>query len=163
MKDMADIRRANLRKLIDEDPRIEHGNVRQWCDLYSQYLEEDERPFNPTHIRQLVPKSGKPVGSFGPTVARKIERAVGLPFGYLDHNQTANPSDSSVFDHRSEYKSESNATKSELQLRFDRSAPEIKAVVQAILGLSPLDDLPEGAGDAIRLAIKLASPRRQPG
>lgn len=143
--DIAEIRRRNLRKWIDEDP-ASNGVVRAWCDYYSQRLAPNEAPFNPTYIRQIAPKSGTPHRDIGEKVARKIERALGKPEGSMDRLIRLVEEPQPAGEHE------------EIIRRYSALPPELQLLVQAILGMKAGADLPKGAGDAIGLAVKLASP-----
>ncbi|WP_407280579.1 hypothetical protein U5817_09865 [Aromatoleum evansii] len=81
--DMAEIRRRRLRHWIDTDPHS-LGNVEKWCDYYTQLVPAGERPLNPSYIRQLAPEVGKAARNIGEKAARRLERAGGLPVGWLD-------------------------------------------------------------------------------
>lgn len=174
---LREIRRMNLRRWIDDDP-VAQGNVAKWCDHYSVHLEKDEKPFNPNHIRQYIPQGGRdPHGSIGETLARKIERAVGRPRYSMDE---PHPQDAyQVNEARATYGRRGKPIaksldelmgrepgRAEIAAKVFRSAPEYQQeVIEAILGIRQFDELPEGAGDAIRLGLKLASSgsRGEPG
>lgn len=167
------IRRMNLRRWIDDDP-VADGNVAKWCDYYSVYLEKDEKPFNPNHIRQYIPQGDRePHGSIGENLARKIERALGRPKYSMDE---PHPDDKSqINEERAHYGKQAihnsldelmghEPSRAQLVAKAFRVAPEYQqAIVEAILGMRRLDELPEGAGDAIRLGLKLASSGRRGG
>ena len=69
---VVDIRRSNLRKVIDKaaEDRIALTDV-AFCELHD---------LNPSHISQLI----KGHGSFGERAARNLEKKIGLVSGYLD-------------------------------------------------------------------------------
>lgn len=79
-----EIRRKRLREWIDTDP-VSQGVVEAWCDYYSQFA---DRPINPVHIRQIVPKRGTPTSNLGETRARSLEKAGGKTSGWLDLDTT---------------------------------------------------------------------------
>lgn len=66
-----EIRRRRLREWIDTDDNSK-GVVEAWCAYYSQFM---DRPINPVHIRQIVPKRGTPTSNLGETLARSLEHA----------------------------------------------------------------------------------------
>ena len=143
------IRQANFRRWINEDA-VAAGDVKAWCDHYSKFLKDADRPFNPSYIRQLVPKHGPPHASFGEKVARKIERAMGQPEGSLDRPPNAVGGESPGY-----------REQIDLVEAFRDADEERQLLARVLLGLAPESKLPEGAGDALRLACKLASPGRR--
>lgn len=169
----------NLRRWIDDDP-VSQGNVSKWCDHYSVYLGKDEKPFNPGHIRQYIPQGNREShAGIGETLARKIERALGRPRYSMDE---PHPSDRGAVneireaDHGSYGRRRKPIAKSldevmgiepdqaQIAAKAFRAAPGYQQeVIEAILGIRQFDDLPEGAGDAIRLGLKLASSGRKGG
>lgn len=79
--DIYEQRRARLRAWIDEDP-IAQGNVEAWCDSVSK---RTGTPVNPSYIRQLIPTAGRKANrNIGEKAARNLEKAAGMPDGYLD-------------------------------------------------------------------------------
>lgn len=152
--DIADNRRRNLNRWIRLDPHAQ-GNVSAWCDYYSRFLPPDA-PLTPGYIRPLVQLDREKPASFGEKTARKIEKAVGAPIGSLDkppEEASADPAFSAPS--RPQL---AQVTGSEIAKAFAKAEPARQAVVEALLGLRQYDNLPAGAGDALRLCLKLASP-----
>lgn len=149
-----DNRRRNLRRWIDADPNA-YGNVSAWCSYYSLFLDADD-PLTPGHIRPLVQLDRPKPAPFGEKVARKIERAVGAAPFSLDR-----PPDEVRDDPASYTPSRPDVFRSsgpDVAKAFAKADPARQAVVEAALGLRDEEDLPVGAGDALRLCLKLASP-----
>lgn len=81
-----DNRRKNLRLWIDTDQNS-RGNVSEWCDYYSQFIDpaKGDSPLTPSFVRQLVPQDQGPAPrNIGERLARKLERVGGLPDRCLD-------------------------------------------------------------------------------
>lgn len=85
-RETTEIRRRNLRLWIDTDPRS-RGNVSEWCNHYSQFIdpEQGDTPLTPNYVRQLAPQEGPAPRNIGERVARKLERIGKLPELSLDN------------------------------------------------------------------------------
>ena len=163
MEDLRRIRARNLRQIIDDDLRAA-GNVATWCDLYSQNLEADERPFSPAHIRNLM-KPDLETESFGDKVARKIERAAGLKRWFLDQDDLQSGLKVELVDEAREDVAVYGGGNDEAALiyrQYQAADSRTQMLVDALLDPHQLRALPPGAQGAIRAALELVQQKNKP-